>query len=125
MGGIIILICPKCKSEYQEGYTVCSDCQCELVKVPDDKEDPFLKNGSKLVQLIIGGFIIFLSPILSFKLTKLYFIPNGSESYDNSQFIAMFHAYHYSILLLGALICLPCILFWFKNFKIKQDDALS
>lgn len=26
-----MLYCPKCKNEYQDGYTVCTDCKCELV----------------------------------------------------------------------------------------------
>ncbi|GFP76285.1 hypothetical protein [Clostridium fungisolvens] len=30
-----MLVCPKCKCEYEEGYTVCNDCNCELVRVPE------------------------------------------------------------------------------------------
>ncbi len=30
--------CPKCKTEYESGYTVCSDCGSELVKeLPEEK----------------------------------------------------------------------------------------
>lgn len=37
--------CPKCKSEYREGFTVCADCGCSLVE-----EDP----GKELVSLTFG-----------------------------------------------------------------------
>jgi hypothetical protein len=54
-----MLICPKCKCEYQEGYTVCSDCECELVEVPefDDEDTPGSKN-SKVIELT-GKLLIF------------------------------------------------------------------
>lgn len=29
-------ICPKCKNEYREGFTVCSDCKCDLVDFLED-----------------------------------------------------------------------------------------
>lgn len=32
--------CPKCKSEYREGYTVCADCGCELVEELPREESP-------------------------------------------------------------------------------------
>lgn len=31
--------CPQCKTEYQEGYTVCSDCKVPLVEKLDELED--------------------------------------------------------------------------------------
>ena len=30
--------CPSCKSEYKEGVTVCTDCNCELVDSLQDKD---------------------------------------------------------------------------------------
>ena len=31
--------CPKCKSEYREKFTMCSDCGCELVKELEGDEN--------------------------------------------------------------------------------------
>lgn len=72
--GVTMLICPKCKCEYQEGYTVCSDCECELVDMPkvDDEGTPINKdskiNGLTGKLLIFGtvfviGIIILMSSI--------------------------------------------------------------
>jgi hypothetical protein len=33
------MICPNCKAEYREGYTVCADCEVPLVeKLPEDEQ---------------------------------------------------------------------------------------
>ena len=31
--------CPKCKYEYREGFTTCSDCGCDLVEVLESAKD--------------------------------------------------------------------------------------
>jgi len=54
-----MLICPNCKSEYQEGYAICNDCECELIEKPEvDGEDMNVKKDSKISQLT-GKFLIF------------------------------------------------------------------
>ena len=54
-----MLICPNCKSEYQEGYAICNDCQCELIeKLEVDEEDMTVKGDSKISQFI-GKLLIF------------------------------------------------------------------
>lgn len=40
------MICPKCKAEYREGYTVCTDCEVALVETlseEDEEPEPDLK----------------------------------------------------------------------------------
>lgn len=39
--------CPKCKSEYREGFTVCADCGCELVEEEQLDEKVSLTFGDK------------------------------------------------------------------------------
>lgn len=39
--------CPKCKSEYREGFTVCADCGCELVEEEQMEEQVTLTFGDE------------------------------------------------------------------------------
>ncbi len=39
-GRITELFCPKCKSEYREGFTTCSDCNVSLVSELPPESDP-------------------------------------------------------------------------------------
>ena len=32
-------ICPKCKNEYRDGFTVCAECKCDLVDVLQEMEE--------------------------------------------------------------------------------------
>lgn len=33
------MICPKCSTEYREGFKVCSDCEVELVEKPEENNE--------------------------------------------------------------------------------------
>lgn len=59
-----MLICPKCKCEYQEGYTVCNDCKCELVKVPEAAEGDILVNKDPKIIGLTGKLLIFGAVLL-------------------------------------------------------------
>jgi transcription initiation factor TFIIIB Brf1 subunit/transcription initiation factor TFIIB len=51
--------CPKCKAEYQEGVTVCSDCGVELVESLEDAEilEPFFQaEDQKLAEKLVRFF---------------------------------------------------------------------
>jgi len=40
--------CPKCKCEYREGFTSCSDCGCELVEVLEaEKDEEIIENDTE------------------------------------------------------------------------------
>lgn len=39
--------CPKCKNEYREGVTVCSDCGCELVTGEEDIKVAMMLSGTQ------------------------------------------------------------------------------
>ncbi|MDF2544625.1 MAG: hypothetical protein K0S47_4343 [Herbinix sp.] len=110
-----MLICPVCKSEYQEGFKTCSDCKCDLIEIPDVivKSKP-LKVG-KIIQFLIGILIILYSPILSYHFTSNYFI----GSYDPDRYLWMLKAFHSSFLLAGSIICLPSLIYWWKRMRRK------
>ena len=64
-----MLICPKCKCEYQEGYTVCSDCECELIEIPKVAEEDIpvkkvSKNSRLLGKLLIFGVVFVIGIII-------------------------------------------------------------
>jgi hypothetical protein len=43
MGGIY-MFCPRCKSEYEEGYYICADCGIKLVEeLPGEKEFEYVE----------------------------------------------------------------------------------
>jgi hypothetical protein len=106
-----MLICPKCKREYQPGYKTCSDCKCDLIEIPDRIEDKSLvKAGSTLllsiIFLIAGMILIYRAPILSYQNTLDYFIPNGSGCYNGEHYTWMLNAYQHSLLVIGGILCL-------------------
>jgi hypothetical protein len=64
-----MLICPKCKCEYQEGYTICSDCKCALVDLPEVSEknmpvEKDLKKNRVIGKLLIFGAVFVLGIII-------------------------------------------------------------
>jgi hypothetical protein len=54
-----MLICPKCKCEYQEGHTVCNDCECELVDLSEAFEEDMLVNKDSKIFGLTGRLLIF------------------------------------------------------------------
>jgi hypothetical protein len=50
--------CPKCNSEYEDEYTICRDCNCELIE-KEAIEEPENNNGK-----IIKGFLFILAIVL-------------------------------------------------------------
>lgn len=59
-----MLICPKCKSEYQPGYEICSDCKCDLIEISDPKENNKNINNTNSKNIIIGIAILISSILL-------------------------------------------------------------
>ena len=60
--------CPKCKSEYQEGYTICCDCGSELTEGNFIAEDRIytgkIIKAMEIVYVIYRGVILLLIPSL-------------------------------------------------------------
>ena len=68
---VIMLICPKCKSEYREGYKICSDCKAELIEIPDndEKDNVIMHNGIKKtligIALLISSTLVYIGVSIS------------------------------------------------------------
>ncbi|WMJ89711.1 hypothetical protein [Anaerocolumna sp. MB42-C2] len=115
-----MIICPVCKSEYQEGYKICSDCKCDLIEIPDVVNEKYSSSKSgRIVLFLLGILIILCSPLIAYQITKEFFIPDGNGFYDPDQFEWMLNAFYHSFLLTGSIICLTCIIFWIKSRNSK------
>ncbi|WP_243278104.1 hypothetical protein [Clostridium yunnanense] len=71
-----MLVCPKCKCEYEEGYTVCNDCNCKLVHGPMDTDKNIsTKDKPKIIgltgRILIFGAIFVIGIIILMNNTKL------------------------------------------------------
>lgn len=49
-----MLICPKCKTEYREGYKLCSDCKEELIEISDVPDKDTITKEVGLKRTLIG-----------------------------------------------------------------------
>jgi len=54
----IVLICPKCHTEYREGFSVCSECDVPLVRRLDSEA------ADRLVPLAREGWFDFIADLL-------------------------------------------------------------
>ncbi|MFL0269364.1 hypothetical protein [Candidatus Clostridium radicumherbarum] len=54
-----MLICPKCKCEYQDGNTICNDCKCELIELAEATEKNMLIEKDLKKNLLIGKLLTF------------------------------------------------------------------
>ena len=86
-----MLTCPNCKSEYQEGYTICNDCQCELIEIPEIAEEDMLVKGDlrisqSIAKLLIFGAVFIIGIIILMSNIKLgdYEISNIMEAHGGS-----------------------------------------
>lgn len=58
--------CPKCKSEYRDGFNACSDCNIELVDAIPYEQDRksrlgLFKSDKPLIAAIINGILLFFA----------------------------------------------------------------
>ncbi len=70
--------CPKCKNEYQEGFTVCSDCDVELVdELPKEEEYiPFFQSEQKSIAEKLSKYFSYsgLKSVIRFQEEMLVYI---------------------------------------------------
>lgn len=64
------MICPKCKTEYIEGYTICADCETELVEQIQEnhksnkKQQTNLDEAIEILQVMNHGDVAFIKSLL-------------------------------------------------------------
>lgn len=58
-----MLICPKCKSQYQEGYNICNDCNENLIEMPDVVEEYTINRNVGIKKTLIGIALLFCSTL--------------------------------------------------------------
>lgn len=86
-----MLICPKCKCEYQVGYTICNDCKCELAEFPivGEKDMPVEKDSKInpfIVKLLIFSAVFVIGIIILISSTNLgdYEVSNIMKAHGGS-----------------------------------------
>ena len=70
--------CPKCKCEYREGFTHCSDCGCELVEVLEPEKD------EQIIQDDTEAFLISISDDFEAKRIESKLKAFGIPSFKNT-----------------------------------------
>lgn len=67
------MFCPKCKSEYRPGFTICSDCHIELVQeLPTDPKEELIEY-EEVMFTFHPGDIAFIKSILDAEGIAYYF----------------------------------------------------
>jgi hypothetical protein len=104
MGGNIMLICPQCKSEYQQGYKICSDCKCELIEISDSKENNKNSKSTNSKNILIGVALLISSILLyiGIAIPTVIYASQLTEWYSDKGKIG-------TALTENGLLLLPCI----------------
>ena len=58
-----MLICPKCKTEYRDGYKICYNCKEELIEIPDTPEKNATTKEVSMKRTIIGIALLITSAL--------------------------------------------------------------
>ncbi|MCY6356129.1 hypothetical protein [Clostridium sp. ZS2-4] len=70
-----------------------------------------------IIILTLGLFSILLAPKLSYEFTHEYFFPGGNGSYSPDDFDRMVYLYAISFYMIGIILSLISIVFFFKRNK--------
>lgn len=110
-----MLLCPKCKIEYQDGYKTCSDCGSSLIEQPEVKEKVINKNNelklgavslSRKLSLLFGIFGGLFLVFLRLPQVNLYLALRGFQGYVTDcitsiiSLIGLIFVVYFSILLI-------------------------
>lgn len=67
------MICPKCNSEYRDGFTTCSDCSVDLVE-KTNKPRGKLKIGIEGIRLVKFGTVLLFIALTKFMIVILAYV---------------------------------------------------
>ena len=100
-----MLICPKCKNEYQEGYKICSDCKEELIEIPDIPQKTTISKDVSMKRTLIGITLLISS---TFTYIGIIFCAAicGSQLIEMPNFIGVIER----VLIENYLLLIPCII---------------
>jgi hypothetical protein len=66
------MFCPKCSTEYREGFTVCADCEIDLVDVLPKKKPEFV-DFKEVLTTYNPGDVAFIKSILESEGIQYFF----------------------------------------------------
>jgi hypothetical protein len=69
------MFCPKCRAEYREGYTTCSDCRIDLVETlpPLPEEEPEFVKFTEILATYNPADVVFLKSLLDSEGIQYFF----------------------------------------------------
>ncbi|MCT4544821.1 MAG: hypothetical protein N4A63_14900 [Vallitalea sp.] len=116
--------CPNCKEEYEDGVTICKECNSALVdKLDVPTKEKFFANPTyeKRVisfSLIIGAVILIFSPKISYEITQVYF---NNKLCDPGDFKFILYATYIPFLIIGVAL----LIIAYKYTKILLNKKLE
>ena len=67
------MFCPKCRAEYREGFTVCADCEIDLVDVLPKEEKPEFIDFKEVLTTYNPGDVAFIKSLLESEGIQYFF----------------------------------------------------
>jgi len=67
------MFCPKCKSEYREGFTICADCDIPLIEELPPEEEPEFIEYEEVLGTYNPADIMFIKSMLDAENITYYF----------------------------------------------------
>jgi uncharacterized membrane protein YvbJ len=119
------MICPKCKTEYREGFTKCDDCGGDLIdEVEQDKQDkPESSVSGKGLSIMTLGikllFATFTQILIVIVAYEFYFVYRMSNGGIIGTAIENIHPLIWCIGIIELIISVTIII-WGANFKTRE-----
>lgn len=67
------MFCPKCRAEYREGFTVCADCEIDLVDVLPKEKKPDFIDFKEVLTTYNPGDVAFIKSLLESEGIQYFF----------------------------------------------------